>query len=207
MRERRRVAPSEPLILTSEGRQFMGLPSHLAPALGDEPPEVLRAVVRDGGALLVEGNSEDNLAEVGVALPGRRPCEHFVEDAAQSVNVGLLVELWAVELLGGHVDRGAARLRHDVALEGVLAARDSKVDQLCAAVVVQEDVVGLQVAVHNGRVQVGQGRGDVVPELQDVAVREGRLLLVIDAAGEGRPPDILKQDADVRLRAVNAGTG
>eukprot|EP00951_Prasinocladus_malaysianus_P035763 scaffold371197_cov31-Prasinocladus_malaysianus.AAC.2 len=49
-------------------------------------------------------------------------------------------------------------------------------------------------------VQVGKSAGDIVTELQDLLIRQRRLLVVIDPTGQRRPRYILQQNAHVGLR-------
>ena len=123
-----------------------------------------------------------------VAVERRLPGEELVEDDAEGVEIGALVDLGAARLLGREVLRGAddrARLGH-LARPG---ARDAEVGDLDAALAVDEDVVRLDVAVD-----------DPVPVRE--AQRREDLARVLDATltGAGPRPTIeLLQRAPVEV--------
>ena len=87
------------------------------------------------------------------ARVGRHAGQHFVEDDAERVDVGALVDLLAEDLLGRHVLRraddvaGLGELRVAFALRG----GDAEVHDLEQAFLVDQHVRGLEVAMHDAR--------------------------------------------------------
>jgi hypothetical protein len=112
----------------------------------------------------------------------RRAGEHLVAHDAQGVDVAPAVDLALAEgLLGAHVGRGA---EHRADLREALGAgveqrapRDAEVgDHRAAALAVEQDVVGLDVAVHDAaRVRVGERVGHVGEDAADDGHRRARL--------------------------------
>ena len=90
------------------------------------------------------------------------PDEHLVEDDAERVDVGLAVDLVAERLLGRDVVRraeDAAVGRQALLLE---RAGDPEVGDLRRALLVDEDVLGLDVAVDDpARVRGAERAGDL----------------------------------------------
>ena len=88
--------------------------------------------------------------------------QHLVEDDAEAVQIRASIQLLAARLLGAHVVRRAhhrAGARH--ARRRIIGAGDAEIGQRRGAVIAQQDVVGL-----------------------DVAVDETLLLRVVDRAGD-----------------------
>ena len=88
--------------------------------------------------------------------------QHLVEHDAERVDVGLAVDVVAERLLGGHVVRGAEHAA--VGGQAVVAQRagDPEVGDLGQALGVQQDVLGLDVAVHDlVRVRATERAGDL----------------------------------------------
>ncbi|CAA9298234.1 MAG: hypothetical protein AVDCRST_MAG11-638 [uncultured Gemmatimonadaceae bacterium] len=125
---------------------------------------------------------------------GRRAGEHLVADDAERVDVAPPVDLALAErLLRAHVGRGA---QHHADLGEPLGARarerarrDAEVgDHGAAALAVEQDVVGLDVAVHHAaRVRVGERVGDVGEDAADHGHRRARL--PAEARAEALPLD------------------
>ena len=101
-------------------------------------------------------------------------CEHLVEQAAEREHVGAAVDALAGDLLGRHVSE---RAEHDSLRrprdgrpigpgDVEPLQREAEVENLDVAVAGQEDVLGLEIPVHDplgvrGRQAVGDGGGDV----------------------------------------------
>ena len=97
----------------------------------------------------------------GVAAEGRTPDHELVEHAAQGVDVGAGVDGVAPGLLGGEVGGGAhhrADLGEVVVGGGGDGPGDAEVGHLHEAVLVDEDVARLHVAVDHA-VAVGEAQG------------------------------------------------
>mmetsp|Transcript_10114 Transcript_10114/g.26096 ORF Transcript_10114/g.26096 Transcript_10114/m.26096 type:complete len:505 (-) Transcript_10114:772-2286(-) len=102
-----------------------------------------------------------------------------------------------------HVRGGAAGLGDEVALHRVLGAPEAQVADLGAAVRAQQDILGLEVAVHGGCVQEGQPLGNVEPDSHHVQVRQ-RLAAVVDAVVQRAAGHVLVDDAHLRRRQAGA---
>ena len=121
----------------------------------------------------------------GVGGEGHVAGEELVGDDAESVDVGPPVHLGARGLFGGHVLRGAADHAGLGELVGALQhLRDAEVGQVDALVLVQQDVLGLHVAVHDAlAVRVGQRLGGALENAHGRA--PDREPSALDDAGEG----------------------
>ncbi len=92
------------------------------------------------------------------------PAQHLVHDGAERIEVGARVELEALHLLGRHVGgaSGDALEPRDVRVRD---ERDAEVDDAHVAVLRQQDVGRLDVAVHDAaRVRVVQRLGALVDD-------------------------------------------
>jgi hypothetical protein len=144
----------------------------------------IRAAGGKGGRRLTDVLHEHGRRVVG--RERRRAGEHLVGDDAEGVEVAAAIDIALAErLLGRHVGRRANRDAGDgdarTALRG---AGDPEVgDEHAAAGALDEDVVGLDVTVHDTvRMRVGQGIGDV-PE-DPPRLGEGGHWLASEALGE-----------------------
>ncbi len=173
-----RVDP-EPLL--QRHREVVGRLEAVGQVLGQRLPEDRqeRVVLRPSGnqvevRLLVGDLVEDRHEVVGVERPAAR--RQLVEHAADAEHVAPPVDLGALDLLRRHVVGGA----HDVAGAGHGGggeARHPEVHDLHLAVLLDEDVGGLDVAVDDARLV---GMGETLQHLhddRDLAVhRHGRAL-------------------------------
>ena len=165
VRPRGRAAPRLQ-VLTQRDREVVRRLVALLQALGQGPLEdgaqrvELRPLGQEAVVHLFVGDLvEDRHQVVGVERPPAR--EQLVEHAADAEEVAPPVDLRSLHLLRGHVVGGA----HDVAGArhgGGGQARHAEVHDLHRAVLVDEDVGGLDVAVHDaGLVRVGQPGQDL----------------------------------------------
>ncbi len=132
---------------------------------------------------------EDGLQGVGVraASKGGLAGEHLVEHASQGEEIGARVDRLPPRLLGRHVADGADHLAglgegvDDGGVCGVVRRserrqlqRDAEVEDLDAAVVGEEEVLGLEVAMDDVLgVHRGQGLGRLFRVLESLARGEG----------------------------------
>ncbi len=133
----------------------------------------------------------------GETADGQLAGEHLVEDHAQGIDVGTVVDLqWVLDLLGGHVLRRA----HDLSRAGerqvvrFLAHQlgDAEVGDLHLAAPVEQDVLGLDVSMDDAHV-VGILQG--VADLRDDGQRlRGRQLAVVQQTAEVYPVDELHEE-------------
>mmetsp|Transcript_25111 Transcript_25111/g.70161 ORF Transcript_25111/g.70161 Transcript_25111/m.70161 type:complete len:221 (+) Transcript_25111:570-1232(+) len=105
--------------------------------------------------------------------------------------------------LWSHVNGGPAGLGLQVALKRVLVPAQPHVADLCASGSVQEDVMGLQVAVDNVRVEGSQALSYVPTERQHLQVGQG-LLGQVNPLVQGATGHKLVDDADVRRLQAGA---
>ena len=142
--------------------------------------------------------------------------EHFVGDHADAVEIGTAVELLPARLFRAHVARRSERapgIRHAMAL--VARERDAEVGQQRPVGLVEQDVLGLHVAMHDVlRVRVGErlrdrahdardlGRLRAQVAMREVAVRQVRHRVVQQTAA--RAPDLVDRD-DVRMIQARDG--
>src|SRR5690606_10452772 len=127
----------------------------------------LRAVARQrqlGPHMLEHGGHR------AVGRKRRLALEHLIEDAAERIDVGAVIEVGPVALLRGHVLGGAEHLAGAGQLHGVDAAGDAEVEDLddgADADGLDEDVVGLEVAVEDAvLVGLAEALGDLLGELE-----------------------------------------
>mmetsp|Transcript_38261 Transcript_38261/g.99374 ORF Transcript_38261/g.99374 Transcript_38261/m.99374 type:complete len:324 (-) Transcript_38261:697-1668(-) len=167
------------------------------PTLFDETSEVRRAVLWEGRPLPVDAHRKDDLDGHEALGPRALPRVALVHDHGQAVYVHLLRHFCAaIKHLWSHVERRAADLGgQEVAPHDVLMAAQPKVDELGAPVGVQEDVGGLEVAVHDGGVQVRQALRDVAPQAKDLEVAQRRGAAAVNARLQGAARDVLLHDA------------
>ena len=111
---------------------------------------------------------------------GARACQHFIEDAAERINIGARVGGLAFALLRRHVRQRAHH--HTAASETIVAfpGGQSEVENLGARFR-QHDVAGLQIAMDDpALMRVGEGVGDLrgvterLIHLQWTAFQSGR---------------------------------
>ena len=117
-------------------------------------------------------------------MKGALPGGHLVEHAAQGEDVGEVIDRLAAHLLGRHVahraeDRpghGAAHRRRgaDVGPESLGSRpREAEIEDLQPPVAGEEEVLGLEVAVHDAPlVRRGEAARDVDAEVDDLAHRQ-----------------------------------
>ena len=154
------------------------------------PNDLLKAWV-DGQRRIYRSEGRHRLVAVlyqhadGVScLKGRLASEALKHDHAERVDVGALIELLRPRLLRRHVARRAedhAGLRQLLAAElGVLEFGDAEVEHLhkvcLAAGAVEEDVVGLEVPVHQPlTVRLGERRADLTHQADQAPRLDGPL--------------------------------
>lgn len=131
----------------------------------DQTPELLAVLVRERRKLAF-GNPLEQLVQVQVFFvrgpEGRPERAEFIGDAAHAPHVRLPVVAFALEHLGAHVER---RSDSGESLEGLGAelSAEPQVSNFEVAVVVDEDVGGLEIPVHDAfAVHVLQGTRDLV---------------------------------------------
>ena len=129
--------------------------------------------------------------------------EQLVEHDAEGVDVGSLVDLLALRLLGGDVvarPEDGARLRHALNVDGT---RDAEVRDLGLALLGEEHVLRLDVSVHEpALVREVQRAGDLQPVAERLVDRQRA---VREEALEVLALDVLEDDvlAAVFLAAVD----
>ncbi len=140
--------------------------------------------VREGRGLLVEVLHQGR--DLVLDEEGRLAGQQLVQDAAEGVEIGAGVHLLAEDLLGGHVARRADG--HAGGGDGVRGARvvteqlrEAEVHDLREvaprARVEQEDVAGLEVAVHDaGALGVEQGAAHLCADGRRARWGQGRLV-------------------------------
>ena len=124
--------------------------------------------------------------DAGVALESARAGNNFVEDGAETENVGAMIDDVAAHLFGRHVADGAENRagrsgggRGDggaagagTCAEGRLLGQ-AKIENFYAVVVGDENVFGLEVAMHDALVVCGgETVGKMQREVRDFALRE-----------------------------------
>ena len=83
-----------------------------------------------------------------LGVEGHASDQHFVEDDTKAIEIGAAIELLAAGLLGAHVVRRADHgTRPGHARRRVVGAGDAEIGQGRGAVITQQDVVGLDVAM------------------------------------------------------------
>ena len=121
--------------------------------------------------------------------------QHVVEHQPERVVIGAVIDGGAARLLGRHVferahDRAAGGGRRGA---GRHRSRDPEVHDQRLAVLVDHDVLGLEIAVHDaGLVRGGQSRGDVLRE--DQRLRRRQLAAIAQQVGEVLPLDVRHRD-------------
>ena len=149
-----------------------------------------------------ELGDDGELVDVVLSGEQRLALEHLSEDAAGAPDVDLDVVLLPGEHdLGGTVVAG----RHVAGHLGVLDAGEAEVADLEVAVLVDEDVAGLEVAVHDaGRVHVLESAQDLVEEvLYELFLERPRREEAVEVGAEelGDEVDVLEGgDEDVAER-------
>ena len=157
---------------------------------------------RPGGMLRVHLDRRLRLAldvlvhdgHVVAAVVGRLAGEHLIQDDAERVDVGALVDLLAEDLLGRHVFRRADHVAGLGELRVALLLRggDAEVHDLDQARVVDQHVGGLQVAVDDaGLVRHGHAGGDVHRVAHGLVERQR---LVVDLVAERVRREVLHRD-------------
>ena len=146
------------------------------------------AGVREGRRLLAK--QRDHRLGGGSPSEGISTRDHLVEDDSGREDVGLRPGRLAPQLLRGHVADGAehdaggrARRRHPgerrIRLRHAHALGQAEVENLEVAVVAHDDVLGLQVPVHDPLVvRRGQALGDLQRERSRLAAPGGRPRLI-----------------------------
>src|SRR3569623_1839925 len=84
-----------------------------------------------------------------LAADDRTAGEPAIGDGRERVEVGAMIDLLAARLLGRHVRRRADDLALRQRARGVVERGDAEVEHLPRAVVAQEDVVRLEIAMHD----------------------------------------------------------
>jgi hypothetical protein len=150
------------------------------------------------------GDGDESCSKV-VAGKGAAAAEHFVEDGAEAEDVAAGIDGFALGLLGGHVGSGAGDFAFladggGLRLEPVRRAGQelgkAEIEDLDAAVAVDEDVVGFQVAVDDAGLV---GGGESVADLDGVAEGIGGW----KRAREGSAFDILHDEVWQALVVAN----
>ena len=145
---------------------------------------------------------EDRHADLGERVPGegQLPGHDVIEHGAQREDVAAGVEFVAAYLLGAHVEHRSHE--HPVLGDAALAggARDAEVEELQVAVVLQQDVRRLEVAVDQLSLVDDLERGaQLQRDAQALLVAEG---LVLDDLVEGAALEVLHRDVRRALEAV-----
>ncbi len=144
-----RLSPEIPLDLVRErARRAVTLPRVLLEAVEADRGEVApgaRVELPRGDGRLRQDLGDD--AHARRALEGGLSAEHVIEEAAELVDVGALVPVRAVRLLGRHVGGRPDRLAAPGHDRAVVELREPEVDDVGVAVRSDEDVVGLEVPV------------------------------------------------------------
>src|SRR5262249_44406809 len=122
-----------------------------------------------------EGEARRGYGEAGVAGPGAVAGEELEQQGAERVDVGAGVDVApAFDLLGRHVGRRAQD--HPTGVDGAdvdEGAGDAEVGDDDAAVLREQDVIGLEVTVdHGGRVGGGEAGADAGGDLDRAGDRE-----------------------------------
>ena len=146
--------------ITRGGETLVGL-------LGHAPGDHLVEGRRDAGAF--GARTGDRLHEMGgddhadaVAAVGLRPGEAFVQHARQRIDVGAVGHDAAGEPFGRHVGVGAHRRAQFGQLLVTGGVGDAEVHQIGEVVAIEQDVLGLDVAVHDATLVRGvEGGGDL----------------------------------------------
>lgn len=130
-----------------------------------------------------------------VVLEGQTSAEHHIQDDAAAPHIHLRPR---VQRAPNHLRRGVVRAPaaglHEVAVLDLV--REAKVGDLDVEVVVEEDVLGLEVAVHDLEAVGVVDAGDHLLE-EAAGLRLGHLALVDDVLEE-LPAGIFEHDDDVR---------
>jgi hypothetical protein len=197
-------AGDEGVLQQLRGREALG--RVLLQAAGDEPPELARGGGRWLGRVVVADGAHERgpVALPAEVLPEGEPAQVELEDAeAEAPDVaGVAVVAAVVEVgvdpLGAHVGDGA-----DGGVAGVHGlvedAADAEVGDLDAARRVDEEVGGLDVAVHDVAAVEVRDPG------QDLARDVGEERLGGDAAAVERPAvHVLQQDLELPAALVHA---
>mmetsp|Transcript_15477 Transcript_15477/g.39441 ORF Transcript_15477/g.39441 Transcript_15477/m.39441 type:complete len:223 (+) Transcript_15477:870-1538(+) len=155
----------------------------IVPALLDERSELLRAVLRQFRPPLLHTDQHHDLERYCDFLPRRFPRPALPENHAKAEHVGLLANLFRTEALGAHVSWRAVP-PGGVQVRRLLEPGYAEVADLGAAVAINQNVLWLEVPVHDGRVQVRQSGCDLVAQLQNVRVAHlpGSVQLIAEAA-------------------------
>lgn len=113
--------------------------------------DVLRDVVRNGGSLVERAELVDG-ADGFLLGPGTATGEHLKHHATQRPNVdlGTVALSLAADDLGRHPENGALHAVGDVvAVDVVRLLGNTKIRDLASTVEVEQDVVGLEIAVED----------------------------------------------------------
>lgn len=111
-------------------------------------------------------------------FPRQRSLVEFVEHVSEGEDVDLVVVGFLLEEFGGHVRGGAPELV-EALVGALLQSGESEVAEFETVSVVEEDVVGLDVAVDVARkVDVEEGLGELSGDGEALFLLEGRLTLV-----------------------------
>src|SRR4051812_25132175 len=118
----------------------------------DRPAELVGKVVaslaRIGGRILEMRPENLHPVPIGEGRLARDALEH---DAPERVHVGLRADVDGTDLLGGHVVHRAERLARLGEHGGRAILRQTEVRDVCSALLVEEDVLRLYVAVDDAR--------------------------------------------------------
>ena len=185
----------------------------LLEAVADDPLEAGRDVlVGDGELRRILLQDRRHRVRGRVAVEGALAREHLVEDRAEGEDVRARVGGLAAHLLGRHVAerahddaglraRGRGReVRRLAALLRVRQLGEAEVEDLHAAVVGHEDVLGLQVPVDDALLVRGrEAVGDLERVVDGLALREG-------AAREDRPQRLAFEQLQDDVGRVRRGS-
>ncbi len=166
-----------------------------------QPARHLGAQGGDVDRLLAEAG--DQVAERGAAGVGEAAGEHLEEDDAGGVEVGALVDRLAERLLGGEVlERADGGLGGgDPGVVALEVEGEAEVGELDGAVVGEQDVAGLDVAVDDAdAVQRGEAAEDLGGKRHGLLDRQRPFGHSVAQRAAG---DRLERDEDGRTRALD----
>ncbi|BAF18570.1 Os06g0126100 [Oryza sativa Japonica Group] len=155
---------------------------------------------------------EADLLARQLRVDGRPRAQRLEEHDAEGVDVGLVRQLLAPEVLRVEVAEAALDGGADVQLvhPGAVLGQP-KVGYLCDEVVVEEDVGGLDVAVDDplrrAGVQVVEAAGGADADLQPLLPRQRRQVLAVDVVAEGAIVHVLVDEDHLGVLVAVADEG